>query len=530
MFCAVLEGLLTMIVSLLVSIATPLVFLYTIWILELYTLSSVKFLLVSLVWGGIVFACALVIQTLFLRVGLFSYEQVTLYSAPILEDALKLGLLVGLSARMRLRYAAEGAAYGFAIGTGFALVENVFYLLNNPEIAFSIAVSRVLSTSLMHAFTTGLIGAVVGARIHLSQRGQGIGIFFGFAISVIVHSLFNQVAYHFEGLPLVLTAIVIGLGGTAMIGLLIVRSVKQEGEFIAMQLDGIASAGEVAAATNPQQIADMIAEHYQSLGDEKSKLLQRYVTLQSQRGILRKTLSLNQRQKFTPILQNQLQIVEQQLQALRQSMGLYTWVWLRSVLPSDESDLWMHLDNELDKSQPILGLIVELNQRHDEITQTDLDSRVKTLQTVKIFADLKREDLEDLALLLYEQHYNIVDTVVEQGAVDEHLYIVAEGELVASTVDEHDVETILMTYSHRDTFNELSMLGREPSQTTIMTLSPVRLFKLARPDLVTLIYAKPQVAIVMMHQFALDVTRQTALLRLIRRQTEAPEELLLDIA
>ena len=58
---------------------------------------------------------------------------------------------------------AFGAIYGFGVGIGFAVAENIFYLSNDAQGAGPmLAISRVLSTSLMHATASSLVGISLG--------------------------------------------------------------------------------------------------------------------------------------------------------------------------------------------------------------------------------------------------------------------------------------------------------------------------------------------------------------------------------
>lgn len=506
-----------MIVSILVAILIPLIFLHIIWTLEIYAMSQIETVLGAIVWGFVVFELARFIQNGLMRSAGISFTHITLISAPILEEVLKAALLIALAARMRLCYAVDGAAYGFAIGTGFAMAENLHYISGSDK-ALSIALTRVLSVSLMHAYTIGIVGAVAGGANYMRGRVFRRRVALALGVAIFLHAVFNQIVYRVQGLPLILLAIIIGSTGTGAIIFLIQLALTEERQSISRELADI-SAGEVAAALNPVRVAQVLAHHQEAIGPDRAGLIQQYVMLQSQRGILRKCMSLTQRPHYIEHLKRQLQAVDQQIDALRGNMGLYTWLWLRSVVPSEESDLWAHLGSELQTDQPTLNLIVELNKRQQDISHKELTDRVNLLWRTSLFRDLKREDIEDLALLLSKQRFSVGDEVIEQGKINKHLYCVASGSLIASVIDEAGAETPITAYGPGDVFGQLSVLDQEPSPVSVSCADNVTLYTLLRADFITLIYGKPQVGLEVMRQLVREIRQQISLLVWMRQTT-----------
>ena len=61
-----------------------------------------------------------------------SPAAVSRYIAPVIEESAKAALLVALIASGRVGFLADAAVQGFAIGTGFALFENIWYCRRCP--------------------------------------------------------------------------------------------------------------------------------------------------------------------------------------------------------------------------------------------------------------------------------------------------------------------------------------------------------------------------------------------------------------
>ena len=105
--------------------------------------------------------------------------------------------------RPRFRYIVDGAVYGFAAGIGFAVRENFFYLngLTTEDAALGLAISRVLSASLMHATASSMVGIAFG-RLRRSQgrwAQRAIWPLSGIIVAIIIHLIYNN-AVQIEGL------------------------------------------------------------------------------------------------------------------------------------------------------------------------------------------------------------------------------------------------------------------------------------------------------------------------------------------
>ncbi len=124
--------------------------------------------------------------------------------APVLEEALKAAVVAWLIHTDRVGFVVDAAVFGFAIGAGFALAENVYYAGALRDFTLTLWLVRGLGTAVMHGSTTALF-AIVGKA--LSDRGAGpLALVPGFVIAAVVHATFNQISAS----PFVTTAILLG--------------------------------------------------------------------------------------------------------------------------------------------------------------------------------------------------------------------------------------------------------------------------------------------------------------------------------
>jgi RsiW-degrading membrane proteinase PrsW (M82 family) len=506
--------------AILFSVGIPLVFLYFIWSLEIFSVSRISAMLAAFGWGLFAFTTALVLQTGLLQNG-FTLESIAQYVAPVLEELLKAGMILLLLQQMRLRYPVDGAAYGFAIGTAFAICENLLYVtritgtaVGGGLIALSTetAIARAFSVSLMHAFCTALVGAVAGTVYTHRTVGRLRSISLALIGAMGAHAVFNTIALNAQGPVLILLGFAFGLGGTALIIVLINRSLRRERAAIDRALSSSVSAGERAASLDQHALTRAIEAARDDLGAERVAVITEYVRLLAQRGMLRRTADENQRARYAQTLTYTLSEIETRLAGLRQQMGLYTSVWLRGVLPSEESGMWQALGAETAHAQPIMALIHTLNVRQAAIAPEELARRQALLARTPLFEGLADEELHDLALLVHAERRALGEAVVTRGARDERLFIVAEGSLVAALVGDDGQETIVSGYGPDDVFGELSMIDGQAQPATITCVDAVLVYTLTRDDLLTLVYAKPQIGVTLMKKLVAQIRQQMDLL------------------
>ena len=127
------------------------------------------------------------------------------YLAPFVEEAAKGLAIVWLVRANRVGFLVDAAIYGFAIGTGFALVENLYYWysLDSPSVALWVV--RGFGTAVMHGGTTAIF-AIVGktlSEVRGLPRGGGWAV--GLLVAAAIHSAFN----HFFLSPVMSTALIL---------------------------------------------------------------------------------------------------------------------------------------------------------------------------------------------------------------------------------------------------------------------------------------------------------------------------------
>ena len=92
------------------------------------------------------------------------------YVSPVIEETLKALIIVYLIRTQRIAFLVDAAIYGFAVGTGFAVVENLYYLAMRPDSHMAVWVVRGFGTAIMHGGATAIFAIV---SVALSEKRPG---------------------------------------------------------------------------------------------------------------------------------------------------------------------------------------------------------------------------------------------------------------------------------------------------------------------------------------------------------------------
>jgi RsiW-degrading membrane proteinase PrsW (M82 family) len=76
----------------------------------------------------------------------------------------------------RIGFLVDAAIFGFAVGTGFALAENLYYLRLAVDAGMGTWIVRGFGTALMHGGTTALFAVMAVARMERSANRALCGL------------------------------------------------------------------------------------------------------------------------------------------------------------------------------------------------------------------------------------------------------------------------------------------------------------------------------------------------------------------
>ena len=180
-------------------------FLAALVYLESYKLVSIRGVLGIIVLGGATAGLSYLIHITLLDVLQMQLSNYTRYISPPIEESLKAVIIVFLIRHNRIGFLVDAAIFGFAVGTGFAMIENLYFLQILPDSHIAVWIVRGFGTALMHGGATAIFAVVSYALLGRKSTAGSIVLLPGLAVATITHSVFN----HFFLTPVLNTIVVI---------------------------------------------------------------------------------------------------------------------------------------------------------------------------------------------------------------------------------------------------------------------------------------------------------------------------------
>jgi RsiW-degrading membrane proteinase PrsW (M82 family) len=195
----------TAVLGLAVSVLPVFLLLGALVLIDSYKLVTLRAILLS-VAAGVVAALASYGLNVVLRPALgLDFARYSMYVAPVVEETLKAAFVVYLLQRNKVGFVVDAAIHGFGIGTGFAFLENLYYLNVHPDATLWTWIVRGFGTAIMHGGATAIV-AMVSKTLHARREVFRLQLLLpGLAVAVVLHSLYNHFLLH----PLLATALIV---------------------------------------------------------------------------------------------------------------------------------------------------------------------------------------------------------------------------------------------------------------------------------------------------------------------------------
>jgi protease PrsW len=200
-------------VNLAVSILPVFVFLASLVVLDSYKLVRFRAIVVAIVVGCVAAGVSFLVNTWLMQITGMGGTTFRRYGAPVVEELIKSFYLIYLIRKGRIGFMVDAAIFGFAIGAGFALVENIYYVESLQDSNLLIWIIRGFGPAIMHGGATAILGIIFKNVSDRTSSGKPSAFVPGFVIAVLLHSFYN----HFFFGPVVSTVLMIALLPTVMI-------------------------------------------------------------------------------------------------------------------------------------------------------------------------------------------------------------------------------------------------------------------------------------------------------------------------
>lgn len=319
----------------LVGLLPVLCFLAVLLYLDSYKLVRLRTVVMVILAGGCVSGASYLVNILAVQLFDIEYATLTRYIAPLAEELLKGLVIVWLIRTHRIGFLVDAAIFGFAVGAGFAMIENVYYLGLLPDAVLGTWIVRGFGTAIMHGGATAIF-AVLG--LAMVDRGAGkLAYLPGFLVAVVLHSAFN----HFFLAPILSTLVILVVLPPLMVAVFHV-SERALGQWLGSGFDVDA---EMLELTNSGRFSDSPVGQY--LHELKDKFqgpvvadLLCYLRLHTELALRAKGILMMREAGFEVPVDDATQAKFAEMRYLEKSIGMTGRMALQPVLKTGRKELW----------------------------------------------------------------------------------------------------------------------------------------------------------------------------------------------
>ncbi len=167
-------------------------FLLILFLMDSFKLVRYGTILAALGAGVLSALVALALQTWFAGAANVSLPILTRVVAPLTEETLKAAFIVYALRAKRFGFLVDAAIVGFAVGTGFALVENLEYLRWSTDTRIALWLVRGFGPALLHGATTAVFAMLAKGLSERHPDRTSANLAIAWLAAVLVHSVHNQ--------------------------------------------------------------------------------------------------------------------------------------------------------------------------------------------------------------------------------------------------------------------------------------------------------------------------------------------------
>jgi len=326
------------------SLLPVVVFLLSLMILDSYKLVRIQRLFIALFAGATAAIISLPLNHVLLDLLPFDPAMTRGYAAPLLEEALKGASVVFLIRRHRVGFLVDSAVLAFAVGTGFALIENLYYVSVIDNASTWTWIIRGFGTAIMHGGSTTLLAIISKSIYDHYKIPYLLWAVPGFLVATGMHSLYN----HFFLSP-ILTVLLLLIVLPSLIGLVFSYSEHATRRWLGRQFDVEQELLEIihSGQVTQSRLGDYFRNFQERFDPETVVDMICYLRLHLELAMSAKGILLMREVGFHPEPRPEIRESFEELRHLETTIGPAGRLAVMPLLHTSARDLWqLHMLEE----------------------------------------------------------------------------------------------------------------------------------------------------------------------------------------
>jgi RsiW-degrading membrane proteinase PrsW (M82 family) len=320
------------------TVALPVfAFLGLLLLLDSFKLVRSADLIIAIVLGMVSAGFSLLINTLLIEKFRISYDALSTGAGPMVEELVKLIFLSLLIIRRRVGFMIDGAIVGFSIGAGFAVIENLLFVIDGVSDNWAVLMVRGFGTAIMHGSVTAIGAIAIMSLVNKTERVRARYFVPGYIVAALIHLLYNQ----FFLSPLISSVLII-LIMPGLIALVFYINEKSLSKWLEKEFD---EEMQLLQDIRRGKFAESRAGRYfmkikDRFAPEVVFDLFSYIQLSLELSIKAKTIVMLREAGLEEHKDEEIKTQLAELEELRRSIGKTGQIALSPILPADHKNLW----------------------------------------------------------------------------------------------------------------------------------------------------------------------------------------------
>lgn len=321
------------IISLALIILLPILFIYALTLLETYHTVRLPVLMIAVGWGVISFFLSGIVENTAIAATSIDYPTLTMLIAPIVEESFKSVAIIVMYVFVLVRYTGDAMIYGAGVGTGFAIAENIRYILLASDTALGIALTRIVSTGLLHIGIAAVVATAASVVVYYNRRHALWTAMVLVVSAMIVHGLYNAALWLEDDSIIVITSVFIGMVMLIAMLFLLNFNVRHETNQIIHELRHDPSQFLLHTVQHEGKEINVLDYVHQVYGHDQMVLVHDYLLTQGQLAVYTEHLDNgDHREAAIRALNREIAHHKRQVLQILDKMEIVTQDWLLQIM------------------------------------------------------------------------------------------------------------------------------------------------------------------------------------------------------